>query len=128
MGGNGPTFDSLKNTPRIQTTTTSSSLGADGVLSRKETWLWALVVVATVIDGSTTYIGLKSGLREANPFIRIAVGQFGYLGIGLIKAGVLALVVGIRASLFSHRGPIVPLACLFPWGGAAILNLVHLTG
>lgn len=128
MAGSAPAFDSFQNASNTQTATPSTSLALGRFLSRNEAWLWTLVVVATLIDGITTYAGMRSGLNEANPFIRIAVAQIGYLGIGLIKTGVLILVVGIRASLSSHRGPIVPLACLLPWGGAAILNVMHLTG
>lgn len=97
-----------------------------GVLSRYETELWLFVIAATVADGVLTYAGLHHGHPEGNPFVRSAISQFGYLGIGAIKVGALGVAFGVRSTLSDRRGPFVPLALVIPWTSATVLNAITL--
>lgn len=80
----------------------------------------------TVADGVLTYAGVRHGHPEGNPFVQSAISQFGYLGIGAVKVGALAVALGIRTVLSDRRGPFVPLALVVPWLSATVLNVITL--
>jgi len=88
--------------------------------------LWLFVIAVTVADGVLTYAGLHHGHPEGNPFVRSAISQFGYLGIGAIKVGALGVAFGVRSTLSDRRGPFVPLALVVPWTSATVLNAITL--
>lgn len=88
-----------------------------------ESALWALVVVAMLLDVGLTDYGLAMGLSEVNPIGRLALAALGPVGLLLAKLPVLALaLVGWRLLPESERWA-VPLGLALPWGAAVVLNV-----
>jgi hypothetical protein len=127
MAENNPAGSTLQDEPTGRDAGFELPAPAIALLSRYEAWLWVGAVLATVADGLLTYVGLTGGFTEANPVVRIAVAEFGYAGIGLIKAGALAFAVGVRLILSEELGPVVPVACFLPWAGAVVINVLTMT-
>jgi len=99
---------------------------ASAFLARHEGALWGLVIAVTVADGVLTYAGLVHGYAEGNPVVRSAISQFGYVGIGAVKVLALGVALGVRSSLTTRRGAVVPLALMVPWASATVLNAITL--
>ena len=95
-------------------------------LVQHETILWTIVIGVTVADGVLTYAGLLQGHPDGNPIVRSAIAHFGYLGIGVIKVGALAVAFGVWTVLSTRRRPFVPLALVVPWTSATLLNAITL--
>jgi hypothetical protein len=97
-------------------------------LSRREGWLWALVVVALVADVALTAHGVANGYEEMNPLARAALSAHGVPGLGGLK--LLALGVGVvgRSALPSRYAAVVPLGLALPWTFAACSNALLIVG
>ena len=88
----------------------------DGVLSRPR-MLWALAVIAMVLDVVITGIGLSIGLSERNPVVNAAIDSIGLFWAGVVVKGA-ALGLGYACWRFLPR--LVPETArhrnLFPLG------------
>lgn len=91
-------------------------------LSSVESRLWALAVVAMLVDVTLTVHGLQLGLAEMNPVARRALETAGVLGLYVLK------VVALGTGLFCQRlvpdrlSALVPLVLLLPSLVAVLVN------
>lgn len=90
-----------------------------------EAELWLLVVVTLALDVSLTYAGLQLGFAEGNPLLGPAMEQFGFVVLGVAKAGALGIAVVYRV-LRPEYGGVIPLGLGLPWLVAVAVNAVHL--
>ena len=97
-------------------------------LSRRERWLWGVVVVALVADVWLTAYGVAHGYEEMNPLAQAALSAHGVAGLGGLK--LFALGVGFvgRAALPSRYAAVVPIGLAIPWAFAACSNALLLAG
>lgn len=88
-----------------------------------ESALWAVAVLAMLLDVGLTGYGLTVGMSEVNPVGRLAIAAFGPAGLLLAKLPVIGLAaVGWRVLADTERW-VVPFGLMVPWGTAAVLNL-----
>ncbi|WP_251330574.1 hypothetical protein [Haloplanus pelagicus] len=87
-------------------------------------WLWALVVVVLLLDGSLTAVGIRLGLTELNPVAAGLIADIGVLpALAVLKGG--AITVGLAGWVVmpaDYRG-LVPAGLAVPWTVAALVNL-----
>jgi hypothetical protein len=93
-------------------------------LAAVEPYLWGVLVVL-LADVVSTYAGLRAGLTEGNPAMRLAIETAGIAALVAVILVVLGLGAGVRRFL-DERGAIVPLGLALPWFVAASVNAVHL--
>jgi hypothetical protein len=92
-------------------------------------WFWlAVYVVLNTGDLITTNIGLRSGLHEGNPLMRLLLSQHGFVSLIAYKVVVVAAVL-IGLSVLSRRHPRMAgttlAICNVLVGLAVVLNLVQ---
>lgn len=97
------------------------------LLAGHERLIWTVVVVATLLDLSSTIYGLSQGLPEANPVARSAFERYGAVGLGGLKLLALSLAYAVWWLLPRDRAPLLPAALAVPWVGAVCVNLVALS-
>ena len=88
-----------------------------------ESSLWAVALVAMLLDVVSTDYGLAMGLSEVNPLGRMALDAFGSVGLFLAKLPVLVLATVGWWLLPETERWAVPLGLAVPWGTAVALNL-----
>ncbi|WP_396612701.1 DUF5658 family protein [Haloferax sp. S1W] len=88
-----------------------------------DTHLWAVTILAFLLDVVTTLFGLSQGLSELNPVVLALIPRFGALwtllllkSIVLLVAGLLWVVLPVR-----YRGA-VPIGVAIPWTVAGLMN------
>lgn len=92
-------------------------------LRSPDTWLWAFVVVALVLDVALTYYGLTVGLHESNPVARTLFSMYGVVeSMLLLKGAVIAVALVAYTWLPERYRPIVPLGVATPWFVAGLIN------
>jgi hypothetical protein len=92
-------------------------------LRSTDTWLWAFVVVALVLDVVLTYYGLAAGLEEGNPLARALFSMYGVVESMLMMKGVvIAVALVAYVSVPEKYQPVVPLGIALPWFVAGIIN------
>lgn len=96
--------------------------------SRRERWLWALVVVTLLADIALTRQGLMQGLTEGNPIARTAIANGGIGMLGALKVGAVSLGLTTWLAMSSHERAVVPLGLALPWLGATLVNATLLFG
>jgi hypothetical protein len=93
----------------------------DGVLARPRV-LWALAVLAMVLDVAITGVGLSLGLSERNPVAQAAIDAVGLFGAGVVLKGGVLLFGYVCWRLFprllpttpDHHRNVVPLGMALP--------------
>lgn len=108
-----------------------SSVPADlGQLSRSlpesDAVLWAVVILASVLDVITTMVGLERGFAEGNAVARAFIEVYGSPGIGLLKFVALVVVVLAWALLPERYGTTVLQATAIVSLVVVALNVVTL--
>lgn len=78
-------------------------------MTRTHAALWAVVLVATVLDVVTTMVGLSRGLQEGNVVVAAAIETLGLPGLWLVKFAAMVWLVGGWA-LLSDRNAAIFLA------------------
>lgn len=64
------------------------------------------LVVASLLDLATTFVGLRVGLVESNPLAASVLHATGFFGFIIVKAGVVGVLLGaLGAAHYSVRGP-----------------------
>ncbi|WP_254537528.1 DUF5658 family protein [Halomarina litorea] len=102
---------------------TTSQWFLDGA-ARYERILWAVAVLAMVLDIALTAYGLRLGLTEMNPVAAGIIADYGVLGMTAMKfAGFAVAIVGWYV-VPRDVAPFVPLALATPWLLAAGINVV----
>ncbi|MFB6166107.1 MAG: DUF5658 family protein [Haloarculaceae archaeon] len=95
---------------------------------RHERLLWAIALATLLADVALTAYGLRVGLTEGNPIVRVALLHSGFAAMAGLK--LLSLAVGLAAWALlprRHRA-VVPLGLALPWGGAVVSNAALLAG
>lgn len=95
---------------------------ATEALGSVEPQLWALAVLAAVLDVWLTFVGLQAGLQEGNPVVASLVGAAGIAALGLAKVAALG-VGGVCRALRPQWGPWLSLGLALPWVVAVGINL-----
>lgn len=90
-----------------------------------ERHLWALAVLAAVLDIVSTYAGLQVGLSEGNPLAASLIEQVGIISLVGLKAAALA-VAGVARCYKPAWGPWLSLGLVVPWLTASGVNAVLL--
>jgi hypothetical protein len=87
--------------------------------------LWALAILAMVLDMVLTGIGLSMGLQERNPVALAFIEQYGLFTAGVILKGSTALFGYLCWRFYPgiHRG-VIPLGLALPSWGAVAINTV----
>jgi len=94
-------------------------------LSKVELELWLLALGTLTLDVYLTYLGLRHGLAEGNPFMSAAFDTVGFAALGLIKAVVLG-IAGFYRELRPEYGAVIALGLTIPWLVALIVNYLHI--
>lgn len=97
------------------------------VLAHNEQQLWALAVLAGVLDVWLTSWGLRVGLAEGNPVVAVLLAEVGIVALAGVKGGLVAVAVGCR-QYRPRWGPWLSLGLVLPWMGAVAVNLALLVG
>ncbi|HKL29926.1 MAG TPA: DUF5658 family protein [Natrialbaceae archaeon] len=84
--------------------------------------LWTALFVVMVLDVVLTMYGLHLGLAEGNPIARVAIDQFGVLGLVLLKAFSIGIAVLGWARVERRFRALVPLGVSIVWGFAVAVN------
>ncbi|MEF8878481.1 MAG: hypothetical protein V5A60_17325 [Haloarculaceae archaeon] len=93
-----------------------------------EAVLWAVALVAMLLDVGLTDYGLAMGLSEVNPIGRMALSALGSVGLLVAKLPVLGIALVGWWLLPDAERWAVPLGLALPWGAAVVLNLSVLLG
>lgn len=90
---------------------------------RDDRRLWAVPLVALLLDVLTTLYGIEMGLTELNPVVLSLVPSFGLLGsLVLLKATVLGFALTAWVVLPLRYRAAIPFGIAIPWGIAGLLN------
>ncbi len=77
-------------------------------LSDPAVWMGLVVIVMQMLDGWTTYTGIKYGAREEWPPMKWLMGKLGVYGaLVLTKGGFAALTWGLATSPDPYRIPVL---------------------
>lgn len=87
--------------------------------------LWALAILAMVLDMVLTGVGLSMGLQERNPIALAFIEQYGLFTAGVILKGSTALFGYLCWRFYPgiHRG-VIPLGLAIPSWAAVAINTV----
>lgn len=86
-------------------------------------WLWAAVIVGTVLDAALTVYGIRLGLAEGNPVAADLIADVGVVpALALLKGGALAVGVGGWVVMPDDYRGLVPAGLAVPWVGASAAN------
>lgn len=89
-------------------------------------FLWATLVIATVLDLVTTVYALEYLTAvEGNPFVRFVLAHAGYAGFLVAKLAVLGLGAVLWRVLPRHQQLAVPLGLALPTVVAVLINATH---
>jgi hypothetical protein len=83
-------------------------------------------LLAQVLDGILTYIGVSQGTPEGNPLIEFMIAHMGLLS-AIVCAKVFASAIGIALYAFNGTRQLVFLNLLM-WGAAVLPWTLHLAG
>ena len=90
--------------------------------------LWAVVLVATVLDVVTTMVGLARGFGEGNPVVAAAVDTVGLPGLWLVKFAAMVWLVGGWALLSDRNAAIFLALFAVVTVATVVVNLLTLLG
>lgn len=87
-------------------------------------YMWAFVIFFAILDLSTTYVGINSGLMENNPVGNMLL-QEGFLYLIITKFMIIStLYISNKKFCPTQWNFISPLLIILFWGGASIINIV----